>query len=71
MLPLASSSGPAIIGVVVIGAVLLLWWLLRGETREKETDAEREAMPEAAQEPTLEVAQAPPRAAGEDRLRAP
>jgi hypothetical protein len=34
MLPIASSSGPAFIGVVVIAAALFLWWLLRGESRD-------------------------------------
>ncbi|MGD1056247.1 MAG: hypothetical protein ABR992_02420 [Solirubrobacteraceae bacterium] len=32
MLPLASASGPAIIGVVVVAAGLFLAWLLRTET---------------------------------------
>jgi threonine/homoserine/homoserine lactone efflux protein len=48
MLPIASSSGPAFIAVVVIGAALLLWWLLRAESRDEaratsEQEAEREA----------------------------
>jgi hypothetical protein len=34
MLPLASASGPAIIGVVVVCAGLFLSWLLRSETGE-------------------------------------
>jgi hypothetical protein len=42
MLPIASSSGPAFIGVVVIAAALLMWWLLRAESRD-ETEAERKA----------------------------
>jgi hypothetical protein len=32
MLPLASASGSAIIGVTVLSAGLFLWWLLRTET---------------------------------------
>jgi hypothetical protein len=44
MLPIASSNGPAFIGVVVVGAALLLGWLLRGESRdEAEAKAEQEA----------------------------
>jgi hypothetical protein len=35
MLPLASASGPAIIGVVVVCAGLFLSWLLRTETGEE------------------------------------
>jgi cbb3-type cytochrome oxidase subunit 3 len=42
MLPVASSSGFAIISVAVLVAVLVVWWLLRAEARdeaaEKETD---------------------------------
>jgi hypothetical protein len=34
MLPLASASGPAIIGVVVVASGLFLSWLLRSETGE-------------------------------------
>jgi len=34
MVPLAV-SGPTVIGVVVAGSVLLLYWLLRGEAREE------------------------------------
>jgi hypothetical protein len=56
MLPIASSSGPAFIGVVVIAAALLMWWLLRAESRdETEAKAEQEAE----------------RKAEEDRLSAP
>jgi hypothetical protein len=40
VLPLASASGPIYIGVVVVPAVLFLWWLLRAEARE---GAEEEA----------------------------
>jgi hypothetical protein len=36
MLPLASSSGPAFILVVVTAAALLALWLLRSETRDEE-----------------------------------
>jgi hypothetical protein len=54
MLPLASASGPAYIGAVVISAALFLWWLLRAEAREgaaekaEEEAAAREAGDEAA-----------------------
>jgi hypothetical protein len=34
MIPLASASGPAIIGAVVVAAGLFLSWLLRAETSE-------------------------------------
>jgi hypothetical protein len=47
MLPIASSSGPAIIGVVVVAAGLFLAWLLR-------TDAADEAASEAEHEQDLE-----------------
>jgi type VI protein secretion system component VasK len=48
MLPIASSNGPAFIGVVVVGAALLLGWLLRGESRdEAEAKAEQKAKQEA------------------------
>jgi hypothetical protein len=40
MLPLASASGPAIIGVVVIGAALFLSWLLRMDAGEEPKGAE-------------------------------
>jgi len=43
VLPIASSSGPAIIAIAVISATLLLWWLLRAETRDEQAaDAERD-----------------------------
>ncbi len=68
MLPLASSTGPAFIGVVVIGAALLLWWLLRGETRDEEAaQAEQEAARRGAHETARPVAST----ADEDRLSAP
>jgi predicted negative regulator of RcsB-dependent stress response len=38
MLPLASSSGIAIISVVVLSAALLLGWLLRSDRREEAAD---------------------------------
>ncbi len=52
MLPIASSSGPAFIGVVVIAAALFLWWLLRSESRDEAAakaaqDAERETQLQA------------------------
>lgn len=42
MLPMASASGPAIIGVVVVGSGLFLWWLLRQDA----DDEKREGTPE-------------------------
>ena len=64
MLPIAASSGPAVIAVVVIGAALLLRWLLRAESRdEAEAKAEQEAERKAAQEAEREAEQ--------DRLSAP
>jgi predicted negative regulator of RcsB-dependent stress response len=45
MLPLASSSGVAIISVVVLSSALLLGWLLRSDSREQ-------AAEEQAKEPT-------------------
>jgi hypothetical protein len=38
MLPIASASGPAIIGVVVIGSGLFLRWLLRQEANDERFD---------------------------------
>jgi len=38
MLPLASASGPAIIGVVVVGSGLFLWWLLRQDANDEPPD---------------------------------
>jgi hypothetical protein len=61
MLPIASSSGPAFIGVVVIAATLFLWWLLRSESRdEAAAKAAQEAEPETAQQVEPEVAQIAP-----------
>jgi ABC-type uncharacterized transport system permease subunit len=59
MIPLASASGPAIIGVVVVAAGLFLSWLLRTETgndpHEKATPGAEpaSAMPAGA-EPTAQ-----------------
>jgi hypothetical protein len=51
VIPLAASSGLAFAGVVVIAAVLLVWWLLRAETREDQaTKMEQEAAQQAEQE---------------------
>jgi hypothetical protein len=52
MLPLASASGPAIIGAVVVAAGLFLSWLLRTETG---TDAPDDAPASAEQngQPTV------------------
>jgi len=38
VLPLASASGPAIIGVVVVGSGLFLWWLLRQDANDEQSD---------------------------------
>ncbi len=38
MLPLASASGPAIIGVVVVGSALFLWWLLRQDANDEQSE---------------------------------
>jgi hypothetical protein len=38
MLPLASASGPAIIGVVVLGSGLFLWWLLRQDANDEQSE---------------------------------
>jgi hypothetical protein len=40
MLPLASSSGFAIISVVVLAAIACIWWLLRAEAREEAQERE-------------------------------
>ncbi len=51
MLPIASSSGPAIIAIAVISASLLLWWLLRAETRDEQAaEAERSEARESEQD---------------------
>jgi hypothetical protein len=76
MLPIASSSGPAFIGVVVIGAALFLRWLLRGESRDEaeakaETQAGRRIEQRAAQDTELAAAQQAVREPDDDRLSAP
>jgi hypothetical protein len=38
VLPLASASGPAIIGVVVVGSGLFLWWLLRQDANDEQSE---------------------------------
>jgi hypothetical protein len=38
MLPLASASGPAIIGVVVVGSGLFLSWLLRQDANDEQSE---------------------------------
>jgi hypothetical protein len=45
VLPIASSSGPAIIAGVVAAAALFLAWLLRTEAREEATEAQDETDP--------------------------
>jgi hypothetical protein len=45
MLPLAASSGLAIIGGAASAAVLFLWWLLRAETRDEAREAAAEGEP--------------------------
>jgi len=42
MLPIAASSGFAIIAVVVLAAIAAIWWLLRAESRERALEAEHE-----------------------------
>jgi hypothetical protein len=42
MLPLASASGPAIIGVVVVGSGLFLWWLLREDASDEQDEQSSE-----------------------------
>jgi hypothetical protein len=43
MLPLASASGPAIIGVVVVSAALFLAWLLRVDAGDEAEGSEADA----------------------------
>jgi hypothetical protein len=38
MFPLASASGPAIIGIVVVGSGLFLWWLLRQDANDEQSE---------------------------------
>ena len=45
MLPLAASSGLAIIGGATSASVLFLWWLLRAETRDEAREAAAEDEP--------------------------
>lgn len=45
MLPLAASSGLAIIGGATSASVLFLWWLLRAETRDEAREAAAEGEP--------------------------
>jgi hypothetical protein len=69
MLPIASSNGPAFIGVVVVGAALLLGWLLRGESRdEAEAKAGHEAkgVQEAEREAAVHHGEEAMRKADED-----
>jgi hypothetical protein len=54
MLPIASSSGPAIIGAVVVASGLFLAWLLRLD-RASEAAREDEREPDAAEAETLET----------------
>jgi flagellar biosynthesis component FlhA len=72
MLPIASSNGPAFIGVVVVGAALLLGWLLRGESRD-EAEAKAKAEAEADTEAKVEqkAEQEAKTAADGERLSAP
>jgi hypothetical protein len=46
MLPIASSSGPAIIAGVIAAAALFLTWLLRTETGDEAIDARDETDPD-------------------------
>jgi hypothetical protein len=43
VLPIASASGPAIIGVVVIGSGLFLRWLLRQEANDEQLQGTAES----------------------------
>ncbi len=64
MLPLASASGPAIIAIAVISSTLLLWWLLRAETRDEEAErVGQDGAPKAGQDVAPEAEQ--------DRISAP
>jgi hypothetical protein len=45
MLPLAASSGLAIIGGATSASALFLWWLLRAETRDEAQEAAAEGEP--------------------------
>jgi hypothetical protein len=62
MLPLASVGGPVVIGVAVASAGLLVWWLLRAETRDEAAEQAEET--EQAKE-TEQAEQEAARAAGE------
>jgi hypothetical protein len=43
MLPIASASGPVIIGVVVVGSGLFLRWLLRQEAQDEQYEGTAES----------------------------
>jgi hypothetical protein len=68
MLPIASSSGPAFIGVVVIAAALFLWWLLRSESRD---DAAAKLVQEAEPETQQRVEPGVAQVALQDSARKP
>jgi hypothetical protein len=57
MIPLASASGPAIVGVVVVAAGLFLSWLLRTETGgdpqgDEQAGAEQNGQPTVTSQPS-------------------
>ncbi len=54
MLPLAAASGLAIVGVVILAAVLFLWWLLRAESGDEAAEQEAEQDPTSPSPPTDE-----------------
>ncbi len=43
MVPLAFSSGLALVVVVILAALAFLWWLVRGELREEAAAGEQES----------------------------
>lgn len=45
MVPLAAASGDAFMAVVVLCAVLAIWWLLRAERRDAATQGEHDREP--------------------------
>jgi cbb3-type cytochrome oxidase subunit 3 len=50
LVPLASSSGIAVISGAAVGAGLLLWWLLRAEARDEAQEAAANPEPQDAAE---------------------
>ncbi|HEV3035942.1 MAG TPA: hypothetical protein VGX72_14280 [Solirubrobacteraceae bacterium] len=56
MLPLAASSGLAIIGGATSASVLFLWWLLRAETRDEAQEAAAEDEPASGEPQAAQAA---------------